>query len=71
MNTVSGDLLQLAVDGHFDVIIHGCNCQCQMGKGIALAIKRRFPEAYAADCRTAKGDVAKLGTISVAEVDRG
>jgi O-acetyl-ADP-ribose deacetylase (regulator of RNase III) len=70
MNKRSGDLLQLAIDGQFDVIIHGCNCQCQMGKGIALSIKRQFPEAYAADCHTAKGDVTKLGTVSIAEVNR-
>ena len=70
MKKITGDLLQLAIDGYFDVIIHGCNCQCQMGKGIALSIKRQFPEAYAADCQTAKGDASKLGTISVAEIER-
>jgi O-acetyl-ADP-ribose deacetylase (regulator of RNase III) len=70
MKTLTGDLLQLALDGTFDVIIHGCNCQCQMGKGIALSIKRIFPEAFAADQSTSKGDVSKLGTISVAEISR-
>lgn len=45
MNQITGDLLDLAEQGHFDVILHGCNCQCTMGAGIALAIKRRFPEA--------------------------
>uniref|UniRef100_UPI00403A6A70 macro domain-containing protein n=1 Tax=Variovorax sp. BK018 TaxID=3450241 RepID=UPI00403A6A70 len=71
MKTVTGDLLQLALNGEFDVIIHGCNCQCQMGKGIALSIKQQFPEAYAADCLTAKGDEKKLGTYSAAEIIRG
>ena len=41
-----------------------------MGKGIALSIKQRFPEAYKADLRTVKGDRGKLGTISSAEIDR-
>ena len=41
-----------------------------MGKGIALSIKHQFPEAYDADCQTAKGDAAKLGTVSIAEVER-
>lgn len=41
-----------------------------MGKGIALSIKQRFPEAYVADCATLKGDPAKLGNISVAEIKR-
>jgi O-acetyl-ADP-ribose deacetylase (regulator of RNase III) len=70
MKTVRGDLLKLALDGHFDVIVHGCNCQCVMGAGIALAIRNTFPEAFAADCATAKGDGNKLGTISVASVER-
>jgi len=69
MIVVTGDLLRLALDGRFDVIVHGCNCQCAMGKGIALSIKQQFPAAYEADLRTAKGDRAKLGTISTAEID--
>jgi O-acetyl-ADP-ribose deacetylase (regulator of RNase III) len=71
MRTIRGDLLQLALEGEFDAIVHGCNCQCQMGKGIALSIKQRFPEAYAADLTTVKGDRSKLGTISTAEIQRG
>jgi O-acetyl-ADP-ribose deacetylase (regulator of RNase III) len=70
MNVIRGDLLRLAKEGRFDVIVHGCNCQCAMGKGIALSIKEQFPEAYAADLRTAKGDRGKLGEISWAEVAR-
>ncbi len=70
MQTVRGDLLQLTLDGAFDVIIQGCNCQCVMGKGLALSIKQQFPEAYQADLATAKGDPAKLGTISFAKIDR-
>jgi O-acetyl-ADP-ribose deacetylase (regulator of RNase III) len=70
MNVVQGDLLRLALDGRFDVIVHGCNCQCQMGKGIALAIKQQFPEAYAADQQTTKADRGKLGTFSQAAIVR-
>lgn len=70
MKVVQGDLLQLAADGVFDVVIHGCNCQCQMGKGIALAIKKRFPEAYDADLATPEGDRSKLGTLSTARIHR-
>jgi O-acetyl-ADP-ribose deacetylase (regulator of RNase III) len=42
-----------------------------MGKGIALAIKRRFPEAYDADCATEKGSRQKLGSFSAAKIERG
>ena len=70
MQVLSGDLLRLALEGRFDVIVHGCNCQCAMGKGIALSIKNQFPEAYEADLRTPRGDRSKLGTISAADVVR-
>jgi O-acetyl-ADP-ribose deacetylase (regulator of RNase III) len=68
MQTVKGDLIQLALAGEFDVIIHGCNCFCTMGAGIAKGIKFNFPEAYAEDLNTEPGDKNKLGTISFAEV---
>ncbi|MEM6927397.1 MAG: macro domain-containing protein, partial [Myxococcota bacterium] len=70
MKVVRGDLLALAQQGRFDVIVHGCNCQVAMGAGIAKSIRDRFPEAWEADRATAKGDPAKLGTVSVAEVAR-
>ena len=71
MKIVHGNLITLALDGVFDVIVHGCNCHCAMGAGIAKAIRETFPEAYEADCATAKGDRGKLGTISYASVVRG
>jgi len=69
MQTIKGDLLQLAQQGKFDVIVHGCNCFCSMEAGIAKAIKTQFPEAYAADVQTQKGDKSKLGTITWAEAE--
>ena len=39
MKVLKGDLLQLALEGVFDVIVHGANCQCSMGAGIAKAIR--------------------------------
>lgn len=42
MKVVRGDLLQLALDGAFDVIVHGANCQCVMGAGIARTIRELF-----------------------------
>lgn len=70
MKTVSGDLLQLAIDNHFDVIVHGCNCFCTMGAGIAASIRSEFPEALRADADTIKGDRSKLGSYSCATVRR-
>jgi len=65
MQERQGDLIALAKAGEFDVIVHGCNCFCTMGAGIAKAIREAFPSAWAADRATAKGDPAKLGTISI------
>lgn len=45
MRNVQGDLIELALNGVFDVIVHGCNCQCTMGAGIAKSIRAKFPEA--------------------------
>jgi O-acetyl-ADP-ribose deacetylase (regulator of RNase III) len=70
MKVIFGNLLTLAEQGHFDTIVHGCNCLNAMGRGIALTIKNQFPEAYAADCTTVRGDRNKLGTYSYATVQR-
>ena len=71
MKEIKGDLIQLALDGEFDVIVHGCNCMHTMGAGIAKTIAQKFPEAFAADKNTSLGDREKLGTISSAQVMRG
>ena len=68
---IHGDLLGLALEGRFDVIVHGCNCMCVMGAGIAKQIRSKFPEAYEADLQTPKGSREKLGSISSALVRRG
>ncbi|MEM8859591.1 MAG: macro domain-containing protein [Chloroflexota bacterium] len=70
MKIVKGDLIKLALNGDFDVIIHGCNCFCSMRAGIAKAIKSEFTEAYKADLATEKGDKNKLGTYTSATVER-
>lgn len=44
-----GNLLAMAKAGEFDVIVHGCNCQSNMGGGIAAQIAAEYPEARAAD----------------------
>lgn len=65
---IKGDLIKLAKEGRFDVIVHGCNCWCTMGSGIALAIRTNFPEAWEADLNTNFGE-NKLGTYTVAISD--
>lgn len=64
-----GNLISMAADGKFTIIMHGCNCHNTMGSGIAREVRERYPEAYAVDCMTTAGDRSKLGTITVVEVD--
>lgn len=70
MKTVEGDLIKLALEGKFDIIIHGCNCFCTMGAGIAKSFKSEFPEAFKADLTTEKGDKSKLGSFTHATTIR-
>jgi len=70
MNIVQGDLIKLALEGRFEVIVHGCNCLCRMGRGVAKDIRATFPEAYAVDQDTAQGDRSKLGSYTSVKVER-
>lgn len=69
MQIEQGDLIDKARAGEFDVIVHGCNCFCTMGAGIAKTIKQVFPTAYQADKATSLGDKAKLGQYFSAQVE--
>lgn len=68
LQIIEGNLLDLAEEGQFDVIAHGCNCVHTMGAGIARQIKERYPQAFQADLSTLKGK-EKLGTYSQAVVE--
>ena len=68
MNTISGDLIQLAGNGQFELIAHGCNSYSTMGAGIARAVMEVFPSAFEADEATKRGDRAKLGSCSFAVI---
>lgn len=68
MNTAlkhtKGNLIDLAEEGYFNVILHGCNCYNTMGKGIAKEIRERYPAATRADAATVAGDKTKLGNYT-------
>jgi O-acetyl-ADP-ribose deacetylase (regulator of RNase III) len=68
LQQIEGDVLNSPDLTH---IVHQCNLYCNFGAGIAADIKRKFPDAYRADCGTVKGDVTKLGTFTTAEVKPG
>lgn len=61
---IEGDLLELAEQGQFDAIVHGCNCFNTMNSGIARQIREKYPIAFFYDCKTEKGDMLKLGSYT-------
>lgn len=62
-----GDLLECTED----VIVHGCNAQGAMGSGVALAIRKRYPEAAKAYFNMKQQGGWKLGGWSQANTDDG
>lgn len=64
MKYIQGNLLDLAEQGIFDVIVHGCNCHHAMASGIAGQIANRWPQAKWIDATTPYGVPEKLGKLS-------
>ena len=62
---MEGCIFDIAERGLIDVIVHGANCYNIMGAGIALQVRRKYPEAYYVDSNTPSKDRAKLGHYSV------
>jgi O-acetyl-ADP-ribose deacetylase (regulator of RNase III) len=61
---ISGDLIELAKQGKFDVIAHGVNCFCTMGAGIAPQMAKAFGvDNLPLESSFHKGNINKLGQI--------
>ena len=61
-----GNLLDMAENGDFDIIVQGCNCFNAMGAGLAPQIAKRYPMAEQVDSDTARGSILKLGNWTMA-----
>lgn len=42
INYIDGDVVKLAKEGTFDVVVHGCNCLSTMGAGVAPQMAAAF-----------------------------
>lgn len=63
-NEVEGDLIELALQGEFDVIAHGVNCFCKQANGLAPQMVRAFgTDSFKLERSEYKGDILKLGNI--------
>lgn len=61
LNRARGDLVEMADQGLFDVLVHGCNCFKTMGAGIAKQIAAKWPEALTADQACSLDAPSRLG----------
>jgi len=73
MQTINGDLLTALEKGEIQCIGHQTNCMNAFGPIIAAKIKKKFPEAWWADCVFSKDHTPyeKLGKISYGELETG
>jgi len=65
MTEINGDLIKLAKDENFDIIVHGCNCQRKMGAGIALTLKQNFPEVAYQDSITKCNTLGNIDEVHI------
>lgn len=65
----TGDLLEAPER----VICHGCNAQGKMGAGLAVPIKKKYPEAFKAyrDLYEMQGNRLETGQVAIAECPDG
>lgn len=66
-----GCLIEALKSGEVQAIGHQANCFNTMNSGVARAIREQLPEAYEADCRTPRGSLTKLGSVSVGFTEFG
>ena len=61
---VDGNLITMALNGDFDVIAHGVNCQCVQGAGLAPQMVKVFgTDSFPMEDPNTKGEIWKLGNI--------
>ena len=67
---VTGNLVELAPAGRYNVIVHGANCFHMMRSGVAKALVAAWPQVAQADVDfSPSGDPTKLGCYSQAYCD--
>lgn len=67
LNIFHGDVIK-AFEEKYDMLVHGCNCFCTMGAGIARTLSRKWPAVLMDDRKTKRGDTTKLGNTRIVEV---
>lgn len=69
--SLNGCIIEAFKTQEYDALVHGCNCFCNMGAGLAKLISKKYNSALKADQATVYGDKTKLGTYSKATTKDG
>lgn len=69
--SINNDIIKGFKENSYSALVHGCNCFCNMGKGLAPQIAKNFPSAFKADQATGFGDKTKLGNYSIGKTKHG
>jgi O-acetyl-ADP-ribose deacetylase (regulator of RNase III) len=69
--SLKGCIIEAFKTKEYAALVHGCNCFCNMGAGLAKTVVRNYSSALKADQTTTYGDKTKLGTYSIAETKDG
>lgn len=64
--SLKGCIIEAFKTQEYDALVHGCNCFCNMGAGLAKTISKKYNSALKADQATVYGDKTKLGNYSKA-----
>lgn len=66
---IKGDIIELAKSSEFDVVVHGVNCFCTMGAGLAPQMDKAFGcSNFEKENPKYRGDFNKLGTLDFVEL---
>lgn len=69
--SIKGCIIEAFKTNNYDALVHGCNCFCNMGAGLAKDIAKNYSIAFKVDQKTVYGDKSKLGTYSIAKTKNG
>ena len=68
MKYIKGNLLTELEEGRIQAAGHCCNCMKNMGSGIALAFKQKWPQVFQADLDYTDLPANRLGKITYTDI---
>lgn len=74
MKVVQGNIIDMIKNVEVDVVVHGCNCFCAMGGGIARQLADNFPDVEEIDNfvhHKYTHNIEKLGSFSTTTTNSG